>query len=348
MPPRVAVVGATGAVGAEMLRVLEERAFPLASLRLVASARSAGRRIAVFGEELVVEELSPRALSGVDLALFDTPDEVARVWVPRARDAGAVVVDNSAAWRMDPAVPLVVPEINAEALDGHRGIVANPNCTAVTLLLPLAPLHRAARCVRVVAASYQAVSGAGVAGVEDLYEQTEKLLGEREAVRRGRVEGLVPPGRAFPHPIAFNAIPHVGSFDEAGTTSEERRVATETRKILDAPVEVFATCVRIPTVAGHGVAAWATFERPLAPDEARRLLAGAGGVTLEDDPRANRYPTALAAAGGDRAVVGRVRGDPADPRALGFFSTCDNLRKGAALNAVQIAEALLARGLLPG
>ena len=346
MAPNVAIVGATGAVGTEMLRILAERAFPLASLRLIATARSAGRRIAYEGEELTVVEVSDRAFEGIDVALFDTPDDAAIEWIPRARDAGAVCIDNSAAWRMDEAVPLVVPEINGDAIrDDHR-IVANPNCTAITLLMPLAPLHRAADCTRVIAASYQSVSGAGVAGIEDLYEQTEKLLPDRDAVRRGKVEGLVPAGRAFAHPIAFNVIPHVGSFDAAGTTSEERRVAGETRKILDAPIDVFSTCVRVPTIAGHGVAAWAEFSRPLPPDEARRLLAEADGVVVEDDPDAKRYPTILSAAGGDKAVVGRLRSDPASSAALAFFSTCDNLRKGAALNAVQIAELLVARGLV--
>ena len=346
MPPHIAVIGATGAVGTEMLRVLAERTFPMASLRLVASARSAGRRIAFEGEELVVVELTDRAFDGIDVALFDTPDEIALEWIPRAKTAGTVSIDNSAAWRMEADVPLIIPEINGDAVAGHDGVIANPNCTAITLLMPLAPLHRAARCRRVVASSYQSVSGAGLAGVEDLYEQTEKLLPEREAVRRGQVEGLVPAGRAFAHPIAFNVIPHVGSFDDAGTTSEERRVAGETQKILDPSIEVFATCVRVPSVAAHGVAAWAEFARPLSSGEAHEILARADGVQLVDEPAANGYPTNLAAAGGDKALVGRVRVDQTRPAALGFFSTCDNLRKGAALNAVQIAETLVARGLV--
>ncbi|MGH2784241.1 MAG: aspartate-semialdehyde dehydrogenase [Actinomycetota bacterium] len=346
MPPNVAVVGATGAVGTEMLRILAERAFPLASLRLIATARSAGRKIAYEGEELTVVEISERAFEGIDVALFDTPDAAAIEWMPKARSAGAICVDNSAAWRMDDEVPLIIPEINGDAIDRHHGVVANPNCTAVTLLMPLAPLHRAAGCTRVIAASYQSVSGAGVAGVEDLYEQTEKLLPERDAVRRGRVDGIVPAGRAFDHPIAFNVIPHVGSFDDGGSTSEEGRVAGETQKILNAPIDVFSTCVRVPAVAGHGVAAWAEFSRPISAEEARRLLSDAEGVTLEDDPASKRYPTILNAAGGDKAVVGRVRSDPAHPDAVAFFSTCDNLRKGAALNAVQIAELLVARGLI--
>jgi aspartate-semialdehyde dehydrogenase len=346
MPPHVAVVGATGAVGTELLRVLAERSFPMASLRLIASARSAGRRIPFEGEDLEVAEISRRAFEGVDIALFDTPDDVAVEWVPSARSAGAVAVDNSAAWRMHDGVPLVIPEINADAVDDHGGIIANPNCTAVTLLMPLAPLHRAAVCRRVIAASYQSVSGAGVAGTQDLYEQIEKLTPERDAVHFGEVGGLVPPGRAFGHPIAFNVIPHVGSFDPAGSTSEERRVADETRKILGAQPDVFATCVRVPAVVGHGIAAWTEFERPLPVAEARLILGAADGVLLEDDPASMRYPTILASAGGDKAIVGRLRNDPAQPDALGFFATCDNLRKGAALNAVQIAELLVARGLV--
>lgn len=346
MPPNVAVVGATGAVGTEMLRILSERSFPVAQLRLIATARSAGRRIAYDGEEHVVVEISDRAFEGIDVALFDTPDVAALEWIPRAKAAGAVCIDNSAAWRMDDEVPLVIPEINADAVQRHRGLIANPNCTAVTLLMPLAPLHRAAGCSRVVAASYQSVSGAGVAGIADLYEQTEKLLPERDAVRRGRVEGFVPTGRAFAHPIAFNVIPHVGSFDAAGTTSEERRVAEETCKILEAPIDVFATCVRVPSIAGHGVAAWAEFSRKIAPEEARRVLSSAEGIALEDDPGSNRYPTILGSAGEDKAFVGRIRSDPANANALAFFSTCDNLRKGAALNAIQIAELLVARGLI--
>ena len=346
MPPNVAVVGATGAVGTEMLRILAERSLPMRSLRLIATARSAGRRIAFAGEELEVVEISDAAFDGIDIALFDTPDEAAIEWVPRAKRAGAVCVDNSAAWRMDDSVPLVIPEINPDAAAAHSGVVANPNCTAITLLMPLAPLHRAAGCRRVIAASYQSVSGAGVAGVDDLYEQAEKLLPEREAVRRGQVEGLVPQGRAFAHPIAFNVIPHVGSFDDAGNSSVERRVAGETKKILDPSIDVFSTCVRVPTVAGHGVAAWASFDRPLPVEEARRAIREADGVVLEDEPQGSRYPTALGSAGADKALVGRLREDPGAENALAFFSTCDNLRKGAALNAVQICELLVERGLV--
>jgi aspartate-semialdehyde dehydrogenase len=341
----LAVVGATGAVGREALRILEERSFPLASLRPIASARSAGKRLPFGDDELEVVEISESAFHGVDLALFDTPDEIALEWVPRAA-AATVCIDNSAAFRMNAEVPLIVPEVNADAARGHRGILANPNCTMVTLLLPLAPLHHAATCKRVIASSYQSVSGAGIAGVDDLYEQLEKLLPERDAVRRGDVEDLVPPGRAFAHSIAFNVIPQVGGFDELGRTSEERRVAEETCKVLDADIEIFATCVRVPTVVGHGVAAWAEFERPLSAQEARALLEDAPAVTVEDDPAQRRYPTTLRSTGDDKAIVGRIRSDAANEKAVAFFSACDNLRKGAALNAVQIAELLVREDLL--
>ncbi|HVL89861.1 MAG TPA: aspartate-semialdehyde dehydrogenase [Actinomycetota bacterium] len=345
-PIHVAVVGATGAVGSEVLRILEERRFPLASLRPTATARSAGKTLRFAGEDLAVVETSEQAFDGIDVAIFDTPDEAALAWVPVAQKAGVVCVDNSAAFRLRDDVPLVVPEVNPEAAATHEGIIANPNCTMVTLLMPLAPLHRAAHARRVIASSYQSVSGAGVAGVEDLYEQLEKLTPERDAVRDGAVDGLVPAGRAFAHPIAFNVIPHVGGFDADGATSEERRVRDETRKILAAPdIDIFATTVRVPAIRAHGVAAWVEFESEIDPATARQILSAAPGVELADDPASALYPTSLMASGKDKAYVGRIRSGGA-PNTLGFFTTCDNLRKGAALNTVQIAELLLERGLL--
>ncbi|HEX9774410.1 MAG TPA: aspartate-semialdehyde dehydrogenase [Actinomycetota bacterium] len=342
MGKNVGVVGATGAVGRNVLRILEERDFPLDALRPIASERSAGKSVSFLGEAIPVTVISERAFEGLDLVLWDTPDEVASEWVPKVRTR-AVHVDNSSAFRMKPDVPLVVPEVNAPAARTHSGILANPNCTMVTLLMPLAPLHRAAGARRVIASSYQSVSGAGVAGVEDLYEQLEKLLPERDAVANGAVD--VPAGRAFTHPIAFNVIPRVGGFDDLGRTSEERRVHEEVNKILDARIDIFTTAVRVPTVVGHGVSAWVEFDRPIDAAEARAALASAPGVAVEDDGPAGRYPTPLDAAGGDKAIVGRIRNDPDHPGALGFFSACDNLRKGAALNAVQIAELLVAEGL---
>lgn len=341
--PHLAVVGATGAVGREVLRILEQRDVPLLGLRPIASARSAGRSVPFRGEDVPITVIGDEAFDGIDMVIWDTPDEVAVEWMPHVRER-TLNIDNSASFRLHDDVPLVIPEINAEDARNHSGLIANPNCTMTTLIMPLAPLHRAAGARRVIVSSYQSTSGAGVAGVEDLYEQLEKLLPEREAIRRGEAD--VPPGRAFTHPIAFNVIPRVGGFDDLGRTSEERRVVTETRKVLGAPsMEIFATCVRVPTVIGHGISAWVEFDRPIDAAEAREVLMAADGVLVEDDPTQSRYPTPLAATGIDKAIVGRVRNDPENTNALGFFSTCDNLRKGAALNAVQIAELAIAENL---
>ena len=332
--PRVGLVGATGAVGREVLRILEQREFEVAELRPVAS-RADGRTVPFRGSALPVVGISEDAFEGLDIAIWDTPDEVARDWVPRVRDR-LLNIDNSAQFRLASDVPLVVPEINPEAAERHSGIIANPNCTMMTLVLPLAPLHRAFGARRVVAASYQSTSGAGAAGPVELYAQLDETATAREGLAIGELKVSDP--RVFTHPIAYNVIPRVGGFDDAGTTSEERRVSTETNKVLDASLEIFATAVRVPTVVGHGVAAWVEFERELDVAEARAILESAAGVSVEDDPASGRYPTPLAAAGLDKALVGRIRRDPANPRALGFFSCCDNLRKGAALNTVQIAE----------
>lgn len=332
--PRIAVVGATGAVGRAVLDILEERNFSLASLRPIAS-RADGRTVRFRGEDIPVVAIGDAAFEGIDIAIWDTPDEVAGEWVPKFRDR-VLNIDNSAQFRLLPDVPLVIPEINPEAAATHTGIISNPNCTMTTLILPLAPLHRAANARRVICSSYQSTSGAGVAGVEDLFVQLEKALPQRETIARGLID--VPAGTAFKHPIAFNAIPHVGGFDAQGTTSEERRVSSETNKILASSIDIFATAVRIPTVVGHGISAWVEFDREIDAAEARALLEAAEGVLVEDDPSAFRYPTPLSASGGDKAIVGRLRSDANHTKAIGFFSACDNLRKGAALNTVQIAE----------
>ncbi len=327
----VAVVGATGAVGRQVVALLEARGFPVRELRLAASSRSAGKR--VDGHPVV--ELSEEVLSGCDLAIFDVPDEVAADWAPRAAARGAVVIDNSATFRLEPDVPLVIPEINgARVKDRPRGIIANPNCTTATFLMPLAPLHRAYGLRRVVACSYQSASGAGQGGVDQLWREL------RAAVERG--EPLQEPlGQAFPHPIALNALPAVGSLREGGHTSEEVKAHQESRKILEHPtLEIGITCVRIPTLVGHGVAVHATFDRTPDLQEVREILQAAPGVEVVDEPRAARYPTPLGAAGRDPAYVGRIRFDGAGN--LAFFVVADNLRKGAALNAVQIAETLVA------
>jgi aspartate-semialdehyde dehydrogenase len=330
----VGVVGATGAVGREVLQILARRRFPAASVRAIASPRSAGLRIG----DAAVEALSPATLDGLDLAIFDTPDEVAREWVPVAAERGVLVIDNSAAFRMDPDVPLVIPEVNPEALRRiPRRIVANPNCTTATVAVPLAVLHREAGLRRVIACSYQSVSGAGQRGIEQLWAEL------REAAATGR-PFATPRGEAFSHPIALNLIPAVGR--PAGAhPSEEVKMAAELRKMLDAPdLLVGATCVRVPTLVAHGVAVHAEFARPLPPERARALLQAAEGVEVVDDPAAARYPTPLLAAGRDPCYVGRIRADGAG--LLAFFAVADNLRKGAALNAVQIAERLVRDGLL--
>ncbi len=331
---RVGIVGATGVVGREALRILEERHFPASDVRLFASARSAGRRIGAR----TVEQLSKDALRDLDLAIFDTPDEVAGDWVPVAAAAGAMVIDNSATFRMEPDVPLVIPEVNPEALR-HTGrrIIANPNCTTATIAVPLAPLHRAAGLTRVIACSYQSVSGAGQRGVDQLWTELDATAASRRPPER-------PQGTAFAHPIALNLIPAVGS-PRGAMFSEEIKIAAELRKLLSAPrLAVGVTCVRVPTLVAHGVAVHAEFERPVDAAQARDLLADAAGVELVDDPAAGRYPTPLAAAGRDPCLVGRLRTD--DAGCLAFFAVADNLRKGAALNAVQIAEHLIGMGLV--
>lgn len=331
---RVGIIGATGAVGREVLRILEERRFPISTLKLVASSRSAGQRIG----EHKVEALVPTVFDGLDLAIFDTPDALAAEWVPIAAQRGSIVIDNSAAFRMTADVPLVIPEINADALRRiPRGIIANPNCTVATFAVPLAPLHREAGLRRVVACSYQSASGAGQRGLEQLWAEVKAVAASGRPLS-------APQGQAFAHPLAFNVIPAVGSV-KGDHTSEEVKVAAELRKLFDAPeLPVGITCVRVPTLVGHGVAVHAEFNRPLSLARARELLTGASGVTVIDDLSAGAYPTPLGAMGRDPCYVGRIRTDGADN--LAFFAVADNLRKGAALNTVQIAEQLVSMALV--
>ncbi|MGH2732080.1 MAG: aspartate-semialdehyde dehydrogenase [Actinomycetota bacterium] len=334
--PRVAVVGATGLVGRVMLEILTERAFPASEVRAVASPRSVGRRLPFGGDTLVVRALEEEVFEGIDLVLLDTPDEVARDWAPVAVRAGAVVVDNSAAWRMREEVPLVVPEVNPQVLSAHRGIIASPNCTTIGVVLPLAGLHLRFGLERVVVASYQSVSGTGRAGIEELTDQVDKLTGSLDSLAGPEAIRIAPVGSAFPATVAFNVIPLAGSLRDGGYTSEELKLVRETRKILGLPrLEVTATCVRVPTLVGHGAAVHARFSRSVEVDEALETLEQTPGVVLSE------LPTPLLATGGDASHVGRVRRDATDPHALWFFSACDNLRKGAALNAVQIMEHLL-------
>ena len=340
---RVVLVGATGAVGAEILGVLERRSFPVDELVLVASDRSAGRRLQFRGEQIEVVALAEDVFENADVALFDVPDAVSAEWAPVAAARGATVVDNSAAWRLDPSVPLVVPEVNPRAVaEAPRGIIASPNCTTLAMVVVVAALHSRAHLERLIVASYQAVSGVGKLGVDELWDQMEVAVKEEELVRDGLGRAVLEAGTTFSHPIALNFIPQAGSFKADGYTSEELKLCHETRKIMALPdLRVTATCVRVPVVTGHGVAVHAEFAEQLTAEEARSLLREAPGVEVVDDPENHSFPTALEAAGRDACYVGRLRQDPFDARALEMFCAADNLRKGAALNTVQIAELLL-------
>jgi aspartate-semialdehyde dehydrogenase len=332
---RIAVVGATGQVGTLMLRLLVERAFPAREIVPFASERSAGRELGDFGP---VRTLSGEAIEGFDIALFSAGAAASGRWAPRFAQAGAVVIDNSSRWRMDKNVPLVVAEVNPHALDHHQGIVANPNCSTMQMVVALKPIADAAGIERLVISTYQAVSGTGRRAVEELLEQTHALLNGEE----------FPPPSAYAHQIAFNALPHAGSFAAGDDhTDEERKLINETRKILeDSAIRVSATCVRVPVLTGHSEAVNVQTRDPLSPARARQLLAEAPGVMVIDDPPAARYPLAIEAIERDDVLVGRIRRDPGHEQALDLWIVADNLRKGAATNAVQIAELLDARGLI--
>jgi aspartate-semialdehyde dehydrogenase len=337
---RVAVVGAAGAVGREMVRTLEERAFPVDELGLFATERSAGKRVRFRSETATVEAYREGALEGFDVALFSAGSAAARAIAPSAAAAGTVCIDNSSAFRMDPDVPLVIPEINADALASHRGIIANPNCTTITALMAAGPLHRAAGLRQLVLSSYQSVSGSGMKGVRELAEQNEKLAGMEEQLIAPDHDAL-PVGDVYGKTVAFNVLPFQFTAAELDWTDEERKVLGESRKILSAPdLEVAATVVRVPVVVGHAVSIFATFSQPITPSEAREVLSSAPGVQVVDDPANAEYPTPLDSAGIDEVLVGRIRSIDDRDDALLLFAAGDNLRKGAALNAVQIAEAL--------
>jgi aspartate-semialdehyde dehydrogenase len=340
----VGVVGATGVVGTEMLRVLEERTFPVDELRVYASSRSEGRKLPFAGRDVACEVLREGCFDGLDFVFVDVDEPIAEQWAPVAAAAGATVIDKSAAFRMDPDVPLVVPEINPTDLERMpKGIASCPNCTTMVLVLALAPLHRAAPIERVVTATYQSVSGAGQAGLHELDEQWTKGDGQADVLRRaGALDGVIAPGDVWDRPIAGNVIPLAGSLRDQGYTSEEWKLLYESRKILHAEnLTVSMTCVRVPVYVGHAHAANVRFSRPMTKDEAIALLSDAPGVQLVDG--GDGHPTPLESAGVDPVLVGRVREDPSEPGSLNIWVTGDNLRKGAALNAVQIAE-LLARG----
>jgi aspartate-semialdehyde dehydrogenase len=336
---RVGVLGATGAVGSTILGVLSERDFPATEVIPFASERSAGRTIEWGEEKLEVRALSEESIQGLDVVLSSAGGSVSAEWAPKLAGAGAVVVDNTSYWRMHEDVPLVVAGINPEAADAHKGIVANPNCTTMVALMALAPIHRAAGLERLVISSYQAVSGTGQKAIEELRSQAKAVLeGEED-----------PPASVYPHRIAFNVLPQVEVFvDGDDYTTEERKVMAETRKILGFGEEVgiSATCVRVPVFTGHSESVNVQTREDLSPDECRRLLGDAPGVIVVDDPGAGRYPLAIDAAGRDEVLVGRIRRDPGHERTLNLWVAGDNLRKGAATNAVQVAELLVERGLL--
>jgi aspartate-semialdehyde dehydrogenase len=347
----IAVVGATGAAGTELLGVLERRSFPVASLRPIGSARSVGKSVQFCGDSIPVEKLDAGSFEKIDIAFFSAGGDVSREYVPIACQADAIAIDKSSAFRMDPHVPLVIPEVNSEDVKLHRGILANPNCTTTVMLMALYPLHKIFRVHRVFAATYQAVSGSGTRGVEELTRQTKTWV-EDEQRCSGRPVGdaketdfeqlgSATPATVFPHPIAFNLLPHVDSFLESGYTKEEVKMQDETRKIMHLPeLRVSATCVRVPVYRAHSVAVTAEFERPISVERAREVLSKSPGLELVDEPHNNRYPTPLNVAGKDNCQVGRVRLDCALENGLSFWVSGDQLLKGAALNAVQIAELL--------
>ena len=344
--PTLAVVGATGAVGTVMCELLSSRRNVWGEIRLVASPRSAGRTITVRGEELTVLALAPEVFDGVDVAMFDVPDEVSLEWGPVAAGRGAVVVDNSGAFRMDPDVPLVVPEVNGgEILNRPRGIIANPNCTTLSMIVAIGALHRQYQLKELVVASYQAASGAGQAGVDTLLDQMVKVNGDRAlGSRAGNVRQAVGDDLGpFPAPLALNVVPWAGSLRDGGWSSEELKVRNESRKILGLPdLKVSVTCVRVPVVTAHSLAVHAVFRSEVDAEGAREALRHAPGVILVDDPAAGEFPRPIDAVGTDPTWVGRIRRSLDDPCALDLFVTGDNLRKGAALNTAQIAELVAA------
>jgi len=343
--PALAVVGATGAVGTVMLDLLSTRDDVWGEIRLVASPRSAGRRLRVRGEELEVQALAAGVFDGVDVAMFDVPDEVSARWAPVAAARGAVVVDNSGAFRMDPDVPLVVPEINPEqAVQRPKGIIANPNCTTLSLIVAVGALHRAFALREMVVASYQAASGAGQAGIDTLYAQLDKVAGSRALGQRaGDLRAAVGDFGPFPAPLALNVVPWAGSLKDDGWSSEELKIRNESRKILGLPeLKVHATCVRVPVVTTHAVAVHAVFAREVTREGAQRALDSAPGVVLNDDPERAEFPTPADVVGTDPTWVGRVRRSLDDPHSVELFVCGDNLRKGAALNTAQIAELVAA------
>ncbi len=330
----VAIVGATGLVGREFIKVLEQRNFPMRSIRLLASDRSAGTKLYVKHEQMEVKETTAHSFEEVDIALFSAGAEISNHFSPIAARAGAVVVDNSSAFRMDPNVPLVVPEVNAEDIKEHKGIIANPNCSTIQMVVAIYPLHKVDPIKRIIVDSYQSASGIGSAAMEELVDQSKLALEGREVVPH-----------LFPHQIAFNVLPEIDLFLDNAYTKEEWKMVEETQKIMHAPeIAISATCVRVPVSIGHSEAIHIELTKPMSPQEARQILAEAPGVRVQDDPGISLYPHPWSAAGTDDVFVGRIRKDSSHERGLAMWVVSDNIRKGAALNTVQIAETMIERG----
>jgi aspartate-semialdehyde dehydrogenase len=332
----VAILGATGAVGAELLRLLEEREFPVSKLKLLASERSAGQQLKFCGELLEVEAVSESAFSGVDLVLASAGGAASKLWAPKAVAAGATVIDNSSAFRMDPRVPLVVPEVNPDAALSHQGMIANPNCTTILMSVAIWPLHQIQPIQRIIAATYQSASGAGARAMEELKVQSRAIL-----------DGQMPLAECFPYPLAFNLFPHDSELDESGYCTEEVKMIQETRKIFGiSDLRVSATCVRVPVLRAHSEALNLEFEKPFDVEKARQILEKAPGVKLVEDWESNYFPMPMDASGKDEVLVGRIRQDRSHACGLELWLSGDQIRKGAALNAIQIAELLESRGLI--
>jgi aspartate-semialdehyde dehydrogenase len=330
---RVAILGATGAVGTELMALLAERQFPVSRLKLLASPRSAGKTLTFKGEAIEVEPLSDRAFDNIDIVLASAGGSISREWAPKAAAAGAVVVDNSSAFRMDTNTPLVVPEVNPAAAAQHDGIIANPNCTTILMAMAVWPLHQVQPVQRLVVSTYQSASGAGARAMEEVKQQAQAILA-----------GETPPTESFPYPLAFNLFPHNTPLNDQGYCQEEMKMVNETRKIFGVPdFRLTATCIRVPVLRAHSEAINLEFARPFPPAQAREILAQAPGVTLVEDWEANYFPMPLEASGQDNVLVGRIRQDISHPQALDLWLSGDQIRKGAALNAVQIAELLVAR-----
>jgi len=330
----VAIVGATGLVGQEFIKVLMQRNFPASSIHLLASDRSAGKRLVVNQREIEVKETVPESFNGIDIALFSAGAETSHYFSPIAAQSGAVVIDNSSAFRMMPTVPLVVPEVNPEDIKWHKGIIANPNCSTIQMVVALYPLHKVNPIKRIIVDSYQAVSGTGAAAIEELTVQTKQVL-----------EGQTPIPHVYPHQIAFNVLPEIDVFLDDGYSKEEWKMAEETKKIMHTEdIAISATCARVPVFTGHSEAIHVEFSHPMLPDEAERILAQAPGVKVLDDTAISLYPHPWSVAGSDEVFVGRIRRNTSHPNGLVMWVVADNLRKGGALNAVQIAEEMIRRG----